>query len=253
MKTVKIGRNTVEVYDSIDELPIKRFHKFNKYMLVDSGIGSDLNDINGHIARITKFIHTNKADALKELENLRQSLYMVSEETNIKHLSFAILIHKINGQEVYDISDDNIKRIMKRLADVKRGFLDGLIEAVKKKIDKELNLYFPGRFDDAALKDYFEKLKNKTWLQLDTIINGTNNTEKIDKIDSYLLTLSKPKAFSGKENAEIEYDKQFEEMCLFIQSELNINVDSINVLQFYTSFDFIKKKYKPNGRQSNKI
>lgn len=133
MKTINIGKNKVEIYDSIDDLPIRRFHKFNKYMLIDSGIGSDLNDINSHISKIAKFIHKDKKDALKELENLRQSLYMISEETNIRHLSFAILIHKINGEVVHDISDENIKRIMSRLSDVKQGFLNRLLESVKKK------------------------------------------------------------------------------------------------------------------------
>ena len=49
MKREVINNHIVILYDSIDELPIIRFHKYNKYMLIDSGIGSDLNDINVHI------------------------------------------------------------------------------------------------------------------------------------------------------------------------------------------------------------
>ena len=54
MKREVINNHIVILYDSIDELPIIRFHKYNKYMLIDSGIGSDLNDINVHIDRAIK-------------------------------------------------------------------------------------------------------------------------------------------------------------------------------------------------------
>ena len=45
MKTAKVNGHTVEIFDSIDELNIRRFQKYNKYMLIDSGVGSDLQDI----------------------------------------------------------------------------------------------------------------------------------------------------------------------------------------------------------------
>ena len=100
MRTIKIGRKTVEFYDAIDELPIRRYHKFNKYMLVDSGIGSDLNDINSHIAKVSRYISKkDEKNALAQLENLRTSLYMIAEETNVRHLSFAILVKSINEEK----------------------------------------------------------------------------------------------------------------------------------------------------------
>ena len=41
MKTTKIGERAVVLYDSIDELPILRFHAYNKMLLIDAGVGSD--------------------------------------------------------------------------------------------------------------------------------------------------------------------------------------------------------------------
>lgn len=134
MKTIKVGKRSVEIYDSIDELPIKRYHKFNKYMLVDSGIGSDLNDINDHISKILRYIDkSDKKNAKTQLENMRQSLYLISQETNIRHLSFMVLIKSIDGKEVYDISDENLKRLLKQFENESKGFLNRLIESVKKK------------------------------------------------------------------------------------------------------------------------
>lgn len=44
MKNVPIKGMNVELYDSIEDLPIMRFHKYNKMLLVDAGVGSDLSD-----------------------------------------------------------------------------------------------------------------------------------------------------------------------------------------------------------------
>ena len=248
MKTTKIGKYTVELYDSIDELPIKRFHKFNKYLLVDSGIGSDLNDINEHIGRIIRYVDkSDKQKAKVQLENLRQSLYMVSQETNVKHLSFVFLVKSIDGKELTDLSDENIKRIQVQFGDTKLGFFDSLLESIKKKIEDELNVYFPGQFDDSAIKEYYDKIRTRVLLQLDSIIRGTDNKQGIEVINDFLLTLANPKVFSGKESAEIKYDKQFEEMCLFLSHELSVNTDKMSVLQFYNSFEYLKKLKKPNG------
>ena len=38
MKEVELAGHKVVLYDSIDELPIARFHKYNRYLLVDAGV-----------------------------------------------------------------------------------------------------------------------------------------------------------------------------------------------------------------------
>jgi hypothetical protein len=255
MLNTKIGNKNVEVYDSIDLLPIKRFHKFNKYLLIDAGIGSDINDINDHVYKIMRLIDLgDKENSKKQLENLRQSLYLITQETNIKHLSFMVLIKSIDGKPVTDISDTGMKKLLSQFNEQPKKHLDELIEFVKKKIDEELNLYFPGNFDDIAIKEYYDRLRQKILLQLDGLIRGTDNSFKIDKIDEYLLNLAKPKTFSGKDSIEIKYEKQFEEMCLYLKKELNLEAESSTTLQFYNAFEYLKKINKQNnGRQSNKI
>ncbi len=108
-------------------------------------------------------------------------------------------------------------------------------------------MYFPGRFDDAATKEYYDKLRDRVLLICDTIIRGNNNDEKIQKIDNYLLTLEKPQLFSGKESAEIAFDKQFNEMSIFLTKELSIDIDKTTVLEYYQSFEYIKKTMPKKG------
>lgn len=249
MKTIDIGKHKVEIYDSIDELPIKRFHKFNKYLLVDAGVGSDINDINEKISKIIRYIDkADKNNAKIELENLRQSMYLVTQEMNLKHLAFMVLVKSIDGKEITDLSDEGIRATQKIFENQSLNFIDRLFQSVKKKIDEELNLYFPGQFNDAAVKEYHDKLRSRILFQLDSIIRNADHTQEIDQIDDFLLTFAKPQIFSGKESTEIKYDRQFEDMCLFLSQELSIDIDKLSVLQFYNSFEYIKKQRRKNGR-----
>lgn len=249
MKEIEIGKHTVEIYDSIDELPIKRFHKFNKYLLIDAGVGSDLNSISEKINRIVRFIDKeDKANAKIELDNLRQAMFLSVSELNAKHLAFMALVKSVDGKDIIDLSDAGLKKTQQIFEEQQTNFIDRLIQSVKKKIDTELNLYFPGQFDDAAIKEYHDKLRSRILFQLDTIIRNADHKQEIDQIDDFLLTLAKPKVFSGKESTEIKYDRQFEDMCLFLSHELSLDIDKLSVLQFYNSFEYIKKQQKKNGR-----
>ena len=241
MKIGKVNKHTVEIYDSIDELPIHRFQKYNKYLLIDSGVGSDMQDVLGHIDRAKIYIKSNPAMAVTELENMRQSIYLVADELSPKYMAFAALVHKIDGEEITDTSDAGLKRVLEILSEAKKGWLDGVLNSVKKKIDRELNLYFPGKFDDANQKEYYDNLREHTKLKLEEIISGDSMEESCKEIETRLALLSKPRIFSGAKSAEIEYDKQFEEMCLILAHNLQVHPYSMTVLQFYNAFDYLKK------------
>ena len=222
MKIGKVNKHTVEIYDSIDELPIKRFQKFNKYMLIDSGIGSDFQDVLSHIDRAKIYIKSNPVMAATELDNMRQSIYLLVDELSPKHMAFAALVRKIDGEEMNDISDAGLKRVLEILSEAKKGWLDGVLNSVKKKIDHELNLYFPGKFDDANQKEYYDNLREHTKLRLEEIISGESMDESCKNIENRLALLSKPRIFSGAKSVEIEYDKQYEEMCLVLAHNLQV-------------------------------
>ena len=249
MKEIEIGKHTVEIYDSIDELPIKRFHKFNKYLLIDAGVGSDLNSISEKINRIVRFIDKeDKANAKIELDNLRQAMFLSVSELNAKHLAFMALVKSVDGKDIIDLSDAGLKKTQQIFEEQQTNFIDRLIQSVKKKIDEELNLYFPSQFDSAPAKEFHDLLRSRVIYQLDSIINGVDRAHEIENADDHLITFSSPKIFSGKSSAEISYDKQFEDMCIFLAHELSIDADKMSVLQFYNSFDYIKKQQKKNGR-----
>lgn len=249
MKNITVNKKTVRVYDSIDEMPIINFQKYNKYLLIDSGIGSDVDDIDAHIARIAKFIKSNNAKkALQELQNMRQNMYMVNSEISPKYLAFAALIHSIDGEEVNDLSDDGLKNVLARLKEIKHSKIIDFLVWLKKKVTTELEMYFPGDFVNPKEKDAYDKLKQRTLFVLDSMINGTDNSEQIETIDMVMLNMHSPKSYIGSESVEIKYDKQFESTCLLIAQKTNMDAKKMTVLQFYNAVDNIKQQLEAESK-----
>lgn len=249
MKNLTVNKKTVRVYDSIDEMPIINFQKYNKYLLIDSGIGSDVDDIDAHIARIAKFIKSNNAKkALQELQNMRQNMYMVNSEISPKYLAFAALIHSIDGEEVNDLSDDGLKNVLARLKEIKHSKIIDFLVWLKKKVTTELEMYFPGDFVNPKEKDAYDKLKQRTLFVLDSMINGTDNSEQIETIDMVMLNMHSPKSYIGSESVEIKYDKQFESTCLLIAQKTSTDAKKMTVLQFYNAVDNIKQQLEAESK-----
>lgn len=253
MKSLLINKKIVRVYDSIDEMPIVNFQKYNKYLLIDSGIGSDADDIDAHIVKIAKFIKANNnKKALQELQNMRQNMYMVNNEISPKYLAFAALIHSIDGKEVNDLSDDGLKKLLQDLKDIKHSKVIDFLLWLKKKVTSELETYFPGDFVNPKEKEAYDKLKNRTLLVLDSIINDTDNAEQIELIDTMMLNMRTPKVFIGSESVEVKYDKQFESTCLLIAQKTNMDARKMTVLQFYNAIDNIKAQAEAEAKSLKK-
>lgn len=239
----------IELYDSIEELPIKRFYLYNKYLLLDSGIGSDLRDVTSHVEKAIRYINgDDKVNAIIELNNLYQNMHMINETINPKHMAFAALVYKIDGKEVTDLTDDGMKKVMETLQKARKTFIDCMLDAVKKKMDTELLVFFPEKFEDSRVKEYFDLLKERTKYVLNGLLTGEMNEKGIEDVELSMLQMFKPKMFFGKENAEVYYTKQYEDMCLILQSKLQIvDPHSMSVLQYYNAFDYIKKNILPSN------
>lgn len=134
MKNLELNGHKVVLFDSIDELPITRFHKYNRYLLIDAGIGSEIGDFDHHIERVVSYIRKgDNENAGKEMENLRQNVFMVLGEQNIKHLSFACLVKAIDGEETDDLSPEGLGKVLELLGGASRGEINETLSSIKKK------------------------------------------------------------------------------------------------------------------------
>lgn len=236
------------MYDTIEELPIVRFHKYQKLLLIDAGIGADINAFDQRIEKTRRFLMDGKTDkAQQELENLRQSVFLIQSGVSPKHRAFAALVVKLDGVECNDVSDDGLAKLTEMLNDAPEGELTAQLDAVKKKIDGELRLYFPALFADSEIKEYYDLLRKRTLAVLENIIAGKPNpdaTPEIEKLTTALITYSNPKAFAGSDGVEIQFDRQFENLCLVLSEQLHVKPKEYSVLEFYNAFDFVKERAK---------
>lgn len=256
MKEVKLNGHKVEIFSSIEELPMVRFHKYNKCLLVDAGVGSDLSSFDAHIERVVRFIRNDKReDAAKEMENMRQNIYLIMQGLNPQHMAFACLVCTIDGQRYEDMSDEGLNKVLSLLGGTSAKEVKDQTEEVKKKIDQELSLYFPAIFDDGRTKEFYDLMKEQVKAMLNCIIDGDTkeNVNKVEELTDRMITYHKPKTFTGKASVEIEYDKQYEDMCLVIAKNLNVEAKKMTVLEYYNAYQYIMKQNKSVKRQNKAL
>lgn len=248
MNTVKIGGKVVTLYDSIEEMPMRRFHKYNKMMIIDAGIGSDVADVDKHLEKAIAYIGSNMPDAAAtELENMRQNIFFVQNDVSPRFLSFAALVHSVDGVPCEDISDDGLAKVVQMFADAPVGDVTASLEAVKKKIDGEIDAYFPKLFDSAAVKEYYDMLRRRTLTLLEGILSGDveGKTPEVARLTRALLTHTTPRRFSGSDNFEADYDRQFDTMSFTISEHLNVgDPKGLTVREYYSAFELVQKKMK---------
>lgn len=244
MKDLTLNGHKIRIYDSIDDLPIVRFHHYNHMLLVDAGIGSDISDFDNHIERVVRYIKNKENDnAAKELENLRQNVYQIMSRQSVQDLSFAVLVAEIDGQPCNDMSRERLAKICEMLGNVPRSALTDVSQSVKKKIDAELLLYFPSQFDDASIREYYGTLKRLTIAKL-RYINDNSQEAKAEarQLEDKLVLFVKPKLFTGHDGVEVTHDKNFEAMCITITKETGKNAKDMSVLEYYSAFEYITEK-----------
>lgn len=119
MQELIVEGKKISFYSAIEELPIKRYSKFQKYNLIESGIGTDIEAIGFHFSKLFEYqSHKMFTEALQETKNLYYNLYMILEEIHIPSMAFCCLIHSIDGEILSDLSEDNLKKTVDTLSKI---------------------------------------------------------------------------------------------------------------------------------------
>ena len=247
---MKLGEHSVVMFDSIEELPIVRFQKYNKMLMLDAGLGSDLTALDAHLARVGEFIKAGETDnAAREIDNLRQTLFNVQNGLTPHFMSLIPLMAEVDGEPLTDLSDENIQRVYDTLKDVTMKAYEGAASEVKKKIEEELKAYFNQGGESAASKEYYELMRRRALLMLDEIGDGRDRSEEIRAIESRMVRSDKPRVFQGERNAEVLYDKNFVGCCIAIAQNLNMDAKQMTVLEYYRAIEVLEEQQKELKRK----
>ena len=146
MKTINTGKHVIKLYDSVDELPIGAYQRYNKFLLIDAGIGSSVDDFDAHIVKLAKLIGNNDREkAAQELQNMRQNLYMINANISPKYLAFAALVYSIDGQKIEAASDDDYSELLAKIQEMPHSLLTKTLDWLKKKLQTSLKPTFRGK------------------------------------------------------------------------------------------------------------
>ena len=243
MREVTLNGHKIEVHDDISELSIERFHQYSRYSLIASGIGDSLADIDKHIHAINELMARDVKKAQQELLNMRQNLILVLNERDFRHKSFLFLVVSVDGKRWTDFSDNGIEKLYQLVNDSSIAELDKALTGVVKEIDDQLTRYFPEMFDDATEKNRCDLLRKRAMLQVDEMQNGADHSKEIEELSSRLWEGYEPKSYEN-DKAIVDFDRQFENMCLILSKEFQGGVKGYTVMEFYSAYNLLQERSK---------
>ena len=96
----------MELYKDINTMPITVFMRFQKYVMIEQGLGSNVQDFSTRLSKLNEYIyHDRKDNALEELKNVFNLFYsIVEKEQDVKLYAIASLV---KGNE--QLGDEELK------------------------------------------------------------------------------------------------------------------------------------------------
>lgn len=243
MRKETINGHKFVFYDDISELPIERFHQYSRYMLVASGIGDTLEDIDKHINKILQLLSIDVKKAHQEVLNLRQCLFLVANQKDIQHKGFFFLTKSVDGAPWEDFTDSGIEELFELVKDSSVKEIETAMMSVIAKIDDGLHQYFPEMFEDSMEKNRADLLRKRAMLRIDEIQNGRDHTKEIEEIAEQMARQYTPKNFEN-DKVVVDFDRQFENMCLILSKEFQGGVKGYTVMEFYSAYNLLKEQQK---------
>lgn len=156
MRLLEFGPNKIELFDSVQTMPAHRFSEMQYYLLSDLGIGNTFDSINAHMSGIrmaASRIMSSKIDdgsLALELENLMLNYLTMISKYNPKYMAWLCLIHKYNGEEITDISEDSLKELGQKISE-EGGIAfsyEPVLEILKKNFKAISNYFSPNSLEE---------------------------------------------------------------------------------------------------------
>ena len=145
MLKIPIGRNRAEFYDgALKEMPMSRYMDHQRYVMLDSGVGGDLQAFDNHWVNLNRLYKKGEPKLIeKQIQNLRLCYQMVMERTSPKMMSFVTLLYKWNGKTVKIRTDEDVNEWIRVIQhDLTLGKLEKNLNSIKKKLSSNLRTIF---------------------------------------------------------------------------------------------------------------
>ncbi|WP_426491067.1 hypothetical protein [Hymenobacter sp. 102] len=140
MRTLSLpAGHTIDLFQTVHELPARRHLHFNALLVQAGGIGNTPQDINDRFGRVGQLLAAGKtAEAITEFENLHYAFHFALSQFSPTQQSFGVLVAAVDGQPVADFSPDALTRLLEQLSGW--GLSAGMVEAEVSDVKKNCQL-----------------------------------------------------------------------------------------------------------------
>ena len=133
-------------YENAEELPLRRYQKFTKHIMIACGVGENLADYDSRTQKAIVYLKAQDViNASKELQNRRQLVFNALNEYSPQNMALAVLVKSIDGKEYNDLSGEGLEKVLDKLDELGYTKKEALstIDRLKKKLNQNLLCIFP--------------------------------------------------------------------------------------------------------------
>ncbi len=252
MRETEINGHIVLTYNDPENLTMRRYQRFNKFLMIDNEVGSSFEDYNKRSEKLVGFLTAGlNKEALQELKNRNQMVYNAFMEYSPRGRAMAILVYSIDGEVYEDFSSSGIDRILDKLEKIglSQKQATTIVFETKKKIEQSLTKYFPEKFkgNNHAKFEYNSELLKKLKLEVRAIVWGVSEetSKQIAEQEKKMLSLDTPNSWNvnAAKNMEIQMEADFEKYIFAISEHTKVDIEKISVFKFYALEGYITEKF----------
>ena len=160
-------------------------------------------------------------------------------------------MYSVDGKVWEDFSDSGVHKLYEMVMNASELAMARAERGIRERLDEELRDYFPEVFESEN-KNLLDYARKRALLQVDEVLNDTDNSAEIAKLGELLSIGYKPMVFDGKESVELQFDKQFEQMCLALSKEFGGKAKEYSVMEYYSAYERLEKINKELERIKKK-
>jgi hypothetical protein len=142
MKELRLKGYDLLMYDSIENMPPKRFNEYKINAMLDSGIGSTPESHGQHLLNAMQLYKSGElAKAETVMMSAYQNLQFILNRISPEMACFVCFVYSINGERVTDgdLTEEGVKRIVQKLDNgLTMGIVRDFLAWVKKKMTPNL-------------------------------------------------------------------------------------------------------------------
>ena len=249
MEIIKVNSHVLEMDNRIDEMVYHKYMMYNMNIMLESGVGSDINAFGERLQEIATYAAKGDMEGMnKVIGNIQACYTFMMQGMSPEMNAFVWMIRKIDGEEVGELTDEKIKLISRQLSakGLTVGKVKGFLKRLKKKLKTDFQVLLP-KWVDKTDQKYFVKLKQRTDLVLRKIL-GEDVGDKIKKIEDDIFGMSTPKEFIGKNAVHIKSFMNYNTTSAILKQNRLGDTKVLTVVEFYNALDILKKQLKPRKK-----